>query len=111
MPLDGETIITKRVHSACIGTDLEQRLRASEIKTLVIAGVITNNSVEASVRMAGNLGFDTYLVEDAAFTFARRDHRGRVWSAEDVHALSLANMAGGYCTVTTTDAVLATFGG
>jgi nicotinamidase-related amidase len=82
-----------------LGTDLEQRLRAAGITSLVVAGVITNNSVEATVRMAGCLGFDVYLVEDACFTFARKDWNGRLWSAEDVHALSLANLDEEYCTV------------
>jgi nicotinamidase-related amidase len=78
---------------------LEQRLRAAGITSLVVAGVITNNSVEATVRMAGCLGFDVYPVEDACFTFARKDRNGRLWSAEEVHALSLANLDGEYCTV------------
>ncbi len=51
--------MAKRTNSAFIGTDLESVLRASEIGTLVIAGVITNNSVESTVRMSGNLGFNT----------------------------------------------------
>jgi len=106
LPLPGETIIAKRTNSAFIGTELESRLRSAGIKGLVIAGVITNNSVEATVRMAGNLGFDTCLVEDACFTFARRDYRGRLRSADEVHAMSLANMAGEYCTVVTTDELL-----
>jgi nicotinamidase-related amidase len=72
-PLAGESVIVKCTNSAFIGTELEARLRGAGIATLVIAGVITNNSVEATVRMAGNLGFDTHLVEDACFTFARRD--------------------------------------
>jgi hypothetical protein len=58
--------------------------------------------------MAGNLGFDTYLVEDAAFAFARRDYRGILRSAEDVHAMSLANMEGEYCKAVTTDELLST---
>jgi nicotinamidase-related amidase len=53
--------------------------------------VITNNSVEATVRMAGNLDFDTFLVEDATFTFGRRDWVGRVLTADEVHAMSLAS--------------------
>ena len=73
---------------------------------LVIAGVITNNSVEATVRMAGNLGFAAWLVEDACFTFGRKDWNGIPRSAQEVHALSLANLDGEYCTVTKTDAVL-----
>ena len=65
-------MIAKRTNSAFIGTDLEARLRAARQSVLVIAGVITNNSVEASVRMAGNLGFNTFLVEDGCFTLLGR---------------------------------------
>jgi nicotinamidase-related amidase len=105
-PLSGERVIGKRTNSAFIGTNLEQLLRSQGIGALVIAGVITNNSVEATVRMAGNLGFTTFLAEDAVFTFARRDRRGRLWSADDVHALSLANMDGEYCSVLLTSAIV-----
>jgi nicotinamidase-related amidase len=105
-PLPDETIIAKTTNSAFISTDLEQRLQQAGHKALVIAGVITNNSVEATVRMAGNLGFDVWLVEDACFTFGRNDWNGNFRNAEEVHAMSLANLDGEYCTVITTDAVL-----
>jgi len=39
-------VIVKRVNSAFIGTDLESRLRAAGIKTLVICGATTNHCVE-----------------------------------------------------------------
>jgi nicotinamidase-related amidase len=81
-------------------------LRAANLTMLVVTGVITNNSVEATVRMAGNLGFDTYLVEDATFTFARADWRGAWRTADEVHAMSLANLDGEYCTVVSTREVL-----
>jgi len=105
-PLAGETVIAKRVHSAFIGTNLEVELRTARRNTLVVAGVITNNSVEATVRMAGNLGFETFLVEDACFTFDRRDWAGRLRTASEVHAMSLANLDGEYCAVTRTAEVL-----
>jgi nicotinamidase-related amidase len=105
-PLDREPVIVKRVHSAFIGTDLESRLRNSGQTTLAIAGVITNNSVEATVRTANNFGFDVYLVEDACFTFGKRDWHGRERTAEEVHAMSLANLHGEYCTVVTTDELI-----
>lgn len=98
-PVEGEAIIAKSVHSAFIGTDLEARLRTAGIATVVVCGVITNNSVETTVRMAANLGFAVHLVEDACFTFPRPDHAGTMRSAEEVHAMSLANMDGEYCTV------------
>jgi nicotinamidase-related amidase len=106
VPLSGEIIIPKTTNSAFIATSLEAKLRASHIRTLVITGVATNNSVEATVRMAGNLGFDAYLVADACFTFAKPDFHGRLRSADEVHAMSLANLNGEYCTVVSTDAVL-----
>lgn len=98
-PAPGETVLAKRTNSAFVGTELEAELRSLGAPRLTVAGVITNNSVEATVRHAGNLGFDVRLVEDACWTYAKRDLSGRVWSAEDVHALSLANLDGEYCTV------------
>ncbi|WP_341895502.1 cysteine hydrolase family protein [Ferrovibrio terrae] len=107
MPLPGEPVIAKRTNSAFIGTDLEARLRAARHTTLVICGVLIHNSVEATVRMAGNLGFDTHLAADATWAVDKRLLDGRVMQAEDVHALSLANLDGEYATVSTTAAVIA----
>ena len=109
-PRIGETVVPKRTNSAFIGTGLEAQLRKAGQTLLVVTGVITNNSVEATVRMAGNLGFDTFLVEDAAFTFGREDWDGVFRTAEEVHAMSLANLDGEYCTVVRTGAVLAALG-
>ena len=110
-PLDGETIIPKTTNSAFIATGLEAGLRAANQTLLVVTGVITNNSVEATVRMAGNLGFETYLVEDACFTFGRKDWSGIWRTATEVHAMSLANLDGEYCTVVRTKEVLAAVSG
>ncbi len=110
MPRPGEAVIGKRTNSAFIGTDLEARLRAAGVETLVVAGVITNNSVEATVRMAGNLGFETLVVEDACFTFGRRDWNGTWRTAAEVHAMSLANLEGEYAAVVGTAAVLGAVG-
>lgn len=106
LPAQKELVIAKHTNSAFIGTDLEMRLRAGGHTALVVAGVITNNSVEATVRMAGNLGFDVWLVEDACFTFGRKDWRGMARTAEEVHAMSLANLDGEYCTVASSDEIL-----
>lgn len=106
-PWPGETVIPKRTNSAFIGTDLEVRLRTAGQNLLIVSGVMTNNSVETTARMAGNLGFDTFLVEDACFTFARKDWNGTLRTASEVHAISLANLDGEYCVVTTTAEVLA----
>lgn len=98
-PLPGETILGKQVCNAFIGTGLETLLRRDGHTALVIAGVITNNSVEATARMAGDLGFQTYVLSDATATVDKRDLSGRLWPAEDVHALSLANLSGEYARI------------
>ena len=98
-PLTGERLIQKQVPDAFCGTGLERLLREAGIEQLVIVGVATNNSVESTARTAGNLGFDTWVVEDACFTFDKADYVGVVRCAEDVHAMSLGNLQGEYATV------------
>lgn len=107
LPLAGEMVITKHTNSAFIGTELEDVLRQRNIGTLVICGVITNNSVETTARMAGNLGYQTYVVSDATATFDKVDFDGQLRSAEEVHALSLANLQGEYATVVSSAQLLA----
>jgi nicotinamidase-related amidase len=105
-PLEGETVVAKTTNSAFIGTDLEARLRNEGRKVLVMLGVLTNNSIEATARMAGNLGFATHVVSDACFAVDKRRLDGLVVAAEDVHALSLANLSGEYARIVDTREVL-----
>jgi len=106
MPRPEELVVEKSTNSAFIGTSLEADLRAAGVSEVVIVGVITNNSVEATARMSGNLGFPTIVVSDATATFGRLDYNG-VWRAsEEVHAMSLANLEGEYARILSTDRVL-----
>ena len=106
-PRSGEPIVAKHTNSAFVDTDLEAWLAKGGTKTLVVCGVLTHNSVEATVRHAGNLGFRVLLPADACWAVDVRDLTGRLWAAEDVHQLSLAVMQGEYATITETKAVLA----
>jgi nicotinamidase-related amidase len=107
MPRAGEPVIAKRVHSAFIGTGLGPLLDGAGHGPLIVTGVLTHNSVEATVRMGGNLGFEIYVVSDGCFAVDKPTLDGRVFPAEDVHALSLANMSGEYATIVDTRWVLA----
>jgi nicotinamidase-related amidase len=106
-PRPGETVVAKKVQSAFIGTDLTERLDAMGRPALVICGVLLANSVEATVRVAANLGFTVRLPADACWSCDKRDLTGRLWPAEDVHQLTLALLDGEYANVTTVEAVLA----
>jgi nicotinamidase-related amidase len=98
--------VEKNVPDAFTATGLERWLRVRDIEQLVIAGVITNNSVEATARSAGNLGFDAIVASDGAYTFDQRDLTGRLWAAEEVHALSLANISMDYAAIYATAAII-----
>jgi len=110
-PLPDEIVVSKRTNSAFIGTELHQRLKDMGIDALIACGVLTHNSLEATVRNAGNLGFRVFAPADCCWSVDKKDLRGKLWSAEDVHQLSLAHMHGEYATVTTAQDVLAVLDG
>lgn len=101
-PRSGEHVVEKNVPDAFIHSSLERWLRVRGIERLVVAGVSTNISVECSVRSAGNLGFGVSVAADACYCFAQRDHAGMQRSADEVHAMSLANLAAEYAVVVST---------
>ena len=105
-PLPGEPVVDKRTNSAFIGTDLMDVLDELQVGQLVVTGVLLENSVEATVRMAGNLGFEVVIPEDAVASVDRTDRRGRHWPAEDVHALTLAILEGEYARISDTRTVI-----
>ena len=105
-PSNDDIVVTKDVNSAFIGTSLDVQLRRKGITRLVVVGFFTNFCVETSVRMAGNMGFDTYLVHDCCATTNRIDLAGNDHDAEIIHDIAVANMHGEFCTALTTENAL-----
>jgi len=107
----GEIVVEKDVNSGFIGTSLEVQLRRAGINRLVIVGFFTNMCIETTTRMAGNLGFDTYLVHDCCATTNRIGIDGTDYEPEQVHDMTIANLHGEFCTAITTLNALALVAG
>jgi len=107
----GEIVVEKDVNSGFIGTSLEVQLRRAGVNRLVIAGFFTNMCIETTTRMAGNLGFDTYLVHDCCATSNRIGIDGTDYEPEQVHDMTVANLHGEFCTAITTHNALALVAG
>lgn len=101
-PIEGEVVIKKNVNSAFIGTDLKQILDDLGIKKLVIVGLTTDHCISTSTRMAGNFGFDTYLIGDATATFDKIGVNGEKFSAQLIHDTALASLHQEFATVINT---------
>lgn len=105
-PQSNEHVVEKNITCAFTASGLERWLHQRRLSTLVIVGVSTNFSVEASVRTASGLGFHTVVVADATFTFDLKDGNGQVFKAQDVHAMALSNLGAEYAKVVCTKQLL-----
>lgn len=81
-PAPGDPVIDKRGYGAFHATDLDARLRALEVRSLVITGTVTQICVEETAREAFHHGYATTIVADAVSSFA-----------PDLHAAALRNFA------------------
>lgn len=105
-PQGEEPIIQKTVNNAFIGTDLKTRLEGEGIQSVVIVGVTTEHCVSTTARMAGDLGFTTFVVADATACHDHTGYDGTYYPPETVHAVALVSLQDEFATILTTDQVL-----
>ena len=98
-PLETEMVLTKEVNSAFIGTNLENILIKSQIDTLVIVGMTTNHCISTTVRMSGNLGFDTYLISDSTACYNTKGLNGEIIDCNTIYNSALASLQEEFATV------------
>ena len=98
-PLENEMVLTKEVNSAFIGTNLENILIKSHIDTLVIVGMTTNHCISTTVRMSGNLGFDTYLISDSTACYNTKGLNGEIIPCNTIYNSALASLQEEFATV------------
>jgi nicotinamidase-related amidase len=90
-PLDGEKVIIKNYPNSFRETGLLEYLQEKDITELVICGMMTDVCVDATVRAAMDLGFNTTVIGDAC---ASRDRElyGETVPAGDIQKAYLAGL-------------------
>ncbi|WOV83093.1 cysteine hydrolase family protein [Sporosarcina jeotgali] len=101
-PLENENIIIKHFPNSFLKTDLESKLRENNVTKVIVIGMMTHMCIDATVRAAVDLGFETTLIEDACAT---RDlsYEGTDVTAEQVHYAFVGALNGMYAKVTSTE--------
>jgi nicotinamidase-related amidase len=90
----GDIRVTKRGWSAFASTDLDQKLKAKGIRTLVLGGIATNFGVESTAREAVGLNYSVIFASNVMTTFSAQHQDfalrnifpmiGRVRSGEEI---------------------------
>lgn len=98
-PMGSETIIEKKTNNAFLNTSLGSMLRISGVDKLVVCGVLTHHSIDATVRHAAGLGFQTFVMGEACSASSVTDPTGQKWEAAAVHAMALGVLQEDYAQV------------
>jgi ureidoacrylate peracid hydrolase len=95
-PKAGEIVVKKTRYSGFVGTDLDARLKALGVDTLVVAGLTTECCVDSTVRDAFSLDYHVFVAEDACAAYE-----------DDIHVASLKVMELNSAILTDTAAIAA----
>lgn len=101
-PTGGEEIVRKHFPNSFFQTNLLNLLKSKEITNLVICGMMTHMCVDATVRAAKDLGYNSVLIEDACATKDLK-FKERTVKATDVQIAFLSALAPFYSTVVSTE--------
>lgn len=104
-PSPHHAVVKKSQVSAFQGTDLDQRLKAAGIKTLIVSGLMTHMCVTGAARDAVPLGYAVIVPHDACATRDLDGPAGLVPHTE-LHRSALAAIADAFGDVMSTARVL-----
>ncbi len=92
-PGEGEPVLDKAAPNAFAGTELDDRLKAAGVSTLIVAGFMTHLCVSSTVRAALDLGYACTVLAPACATRDLPDGAGGVVPAAELHRAELAALA------------------
>jgi len=105
-PAAHHTVLQKSSVSVFSTTDIDSRLKAAGIKTLIISGLMTHACVAGAARDAVPLGYQVLVAEDACATRDLDTADGAVLPHAALHRASLATIADTFGDIMTTTQIL-----
>lgn len=97
----------KNVHSALIGTGLEDWLREKGIGRLIVSGIRTEQCCETTTRNAADIGFTVDFVSEAMLTFPMTHASGVTFSPSDIRIRTELVLEGRFARIATVEEALA----
>lgn len=92
-PRGDEPVVVKQFPNSFVQTDLDQRLKAANASSLVLAGFMTHMCVNSTARGAFSLGYAPTVVASATATRSLPGPDGQPVAAAALQAASLAGLA------------------
>lgn len=102
----GEPVLVKQQINAFRDTQLHQLLSEQQVERLVVVGNMSHMCIDAIVRAAVDLGYDTIVLDDACATLDL-SFNGKTVPAAQVHAAFMSALSFAYAKVQSTDEYLA----
>jgi nicotinamidase-related amidase len=106
-PAPHHMVIQKSSPSSFVGTGLDEQLKARDIKTLLICGLMTHMCVSTTARDARPRGYRAIVAGDACATRDINAWDGGVVTHAALHRAALTEVSDSFAEVMSTDQVTA----
>jgi nicotinamidase-related amidase len=105
-PRSNDQVLQKTTVSVFASTDLDKRLKAAHIDTLIVTGLMTHACVAAAARDAEPLGYKVVVASDASATRAITRFDGQTIDKDTLHRSALATVEDTFGDILTTAQIL-----
>ncbi len=104
-PRAHDKVVQKKTVSVFASTDLDKQLKAANIKTIIVAGLMTHACVAGAARDAVPLGYQVVVASDASATRSIKRANGATVDSATLHRAALAEVEDTFGDVLTTSEI------
>ena len=65
VPKGNDVVLLKTTSGTFTSTDLDHQLKSLRVESVLVTGVVTHMCVENTCRIASDLGYNVFLIDDA----------------------------------------------